>query len=79
MRERIRRLNEYLVGWLGYFAVADTPSTFAELDKMAGATTARLSLERKGKRGRNRAHAPQPWRPRTASPRGVFRIRVRGR
>jgi len=33
MSERIRRLNEYLVGWLGYVALAETPSVFEELDQ----------------------------------------------
>ncbi|TDA70605.1 MAG: group II intron reverse transcriptase/maturase, partial [Clostridia bacterium] len=32
MDERIRRLNEYLGGWVGYFALAETPSIFEELD-----------------------------------------------
>lgn len=32
MAERISRLNGYLVGWVAYFALAETPSTFAELD-----------------------------------------------
>jgi RNA-directed DNA polymerase len=30
---RIEKLNEYLVGWCGYFALADTPTPFKELDK----------------------------------------------
>lgn len=29
---RIQRLNQYLVGWCGYFALADTKTIFAELD-----------------------------------------------
>jgi len=32
MGARLRKLNEYLVGWIGYFALADTPSVFEELD-----------------------------------------------
>lgn len=30
--ERIGRLNTYLGGWMGYFALAETPSVFEELD-----------------------------------------------
>jgi group II intron reverse transcriptase/maturase len=29
---RIRRLNEYLKGWMGYFKLAETPSVFEKLD-----------------------------------------------
>ena len=32
MEERIRRLNTYLGGWMGYFALAETPSTFEEIE-----------------------------------------------
>lgn len=32
MNARIARLNGYLRGWLGYFALADTPSVFRDLD-----------------------------------------------
>jgi RNA-directed DNA polymerase len=32
MEERIKELNQYLVGWCGYFSLADTPSVFRELD-----------------------------------------------
>jgi group II intron reverse transcriptase/maturase len=33
MTERIRRLNTYLMGWMQYFALADTPSVFENLDQ----------------------------------------------
>jgi len=33
MSERLRRLNQYLGGWTGYFALAETPSVFGELDE----------------------------------------------
>jgi RNA-directed DNA polymerase len=33
MAKRIAQLNRYLSGWVSYFALADTPSTFEELDK----------------------------------------------
>ncbi|MFJ6267916.1 group II intron reverse transcriptase/maturase [Lysinibacillus xylanilyticus] len=32
MEYRIEKLNQYLVGWCGYFALADTPSIFNRLD-----------------------------------------------
>lgn len=33
MSERIRHLRQYLGGWMGYFALAQTPSIFSELDE----------------------------------------------
>jgi len=33
MTDRIEVLNQYLGGWLGYFALAETPSVFQELDE----------------------------------------------
>ena len=32
MKERIRVINGYVGGWMGYFALAETPSVLAELD-----------------------------------------------
>ena len=32
MDYRIAKLNQYLIGWCGYFALADTKSVFKELD-----------------------------------------------
>ena len=32
MEYRIQRLNQYLIGWCGYFALADTKSVFSKLD-----------------------------------------------
>jgi RNA-directed DNA polymerase len=32
MEERIKELNQYLIGWCGYFSLADTPSVFQDLD-----------------------------------------------
>ncbi|WP_245680603.1 group II intron maturase-specific domain-containing protein, partial [Bacillus marinisedimentorum] len=32
MTDRIKKLNEYLVGWLGYYQLAETPSIFKSLD-----------------------------------------------
>jgi len=33
MSERIRQLNQYLGGWMGYFALSEIPSLFSELDE----------------------------------------------
>lgn len=33
MEERIETINRYIVGWMGYFRLADTPKVFAELDR----------------------------------------------
>jgi RNA-directed DNA polymerase len=33
MEERIRELNQYLMGWCGYFSLADTPSVLRDMDK----------------------------------------------
>jgi RNA-directed DNA polymerase len=33
MERRIREINRFTVGWTAYFAVADTPSPFEQLDK----------------------------------------------
>jgi group II intron reverse transcriptase/maturase len=33
MADRIRRINAYMGGWLGYFALAETPSVFQSLDE----------------------------------------------
>ena len=32
MTDRIEKLNRYLVGWLGYYQLAETPSIFKDLD-----------------------------------------------
>jgi group II intron reverse transcriptase/maturase len=32
MKERIRAINAYVGGWMGYFALVETPSVLAELD-----------------------------------------------
>lgn len=33
MEQRIEKLNQYLIGWCGYYALADTPSKFKEFDE----------------------------------------------
>ncbi|MEX2053380.1 MAG: group II intron reverse transcriptase/maturase, partial [Candidatus Paceibacterota bacterium] len=32
MEERIEELNQYLIGWCGYYSLADTPTVFRDLD-----------------------------------------------
>ncbi|WP_276425106.1 group II intron maturase-specific domain-containing protein, partial [Halalkalibacterium halodurans] len=32
MSDRLRRLNRYLTGWLGYYQLVDTPSILAQID-----------------------------------------------
>jgi RNA-directed DNA polymerase len=32
MEERVKEINQYLIGWCGYFSLADTPSIFRDLD-----------------------------------------------
>lgn len=32
MERRLERLNQYLVGWLGYYQLAETPSVFKKMD-----------------------------------------------
>jgi RNA-directed DNA polymerase len=33
LQEIIRRVNEYTMGWMGYYRLADTSSAFVEIDK----------------------------------------------
>jgi RNA-directed DNA polymerase len=33
MDERIAAINRYVVGWMGYFRLADTPTVFSDLDE----------------------------------------------
>ncbi len=33
MEHRIQALNKYVTGWVGYYSLAETPSTFAKLDQ----------------------------------------------
>jgi RNA-directed DNA polymerase len=53
LEEIIRRVNEYLRGWMGYFRLADTPSVFARLDKWLRRRLRQL-LWKRWKRGRTR-------------------------
>ena len=54
MSERILKLNEYLGGWLGYFALAETPSFFRNLDGWIRRRL-RLCLWKQWKHGKTRA------------------------
>jgi len=45
MEERIRQINQYLRGWIGYFHVASAKKHCGELDQMATATTAHVPME----------------------------------
>ena len=33
MEERIKKLNQYMMGWIGYFALIETPSPLKRLEK----------------------------------------------
>lgn len=33
MKERLKKLNEYLIGWIGYFGIIETKSVLQELDE----------------------------------------------
>lgn len=52
----IQQVNEYLMGWIGYFRLADTPSVFAELDEWLRRRMRQLVWKR-WKRGKTRWHA----------------------
>ena len=56
MEERIRRLREYLQGWVGYFGLADTVSVFDKLDQWLRRRL-RMVYWRKWTRGRTRRRA----------------------
>ncbi len=53
MEERIRRLRTKLLGWVGYFALADTASVFGRLDEWLRRRL-RMVYWRQWKRGRTR-------------------------
>lgn len=53
MADRIRRINAYLGGWLGYFALAETPSVFQSLEEWLRRRL-RLCLWKQWKRVRTR-------------------------
>ncbi|WP_277997837.1 group II intron reverse transcriptase/maturase [Neomoorella glycerini] len=53
MAERIERLNAYLGGWIGYFALADTPSIFKNLESWTRRRL-RMCLWKQWKRVRTR-------------------------
>ena len=45
MERRIEEINRFTVGWTAYFALADTPTVFERLDRVAPPATAAGSLE----------------------------------
>lgn len=51
--ERIRQLNEYLGGWLGYFRLAETPSVFEAMDEWVRRRL-RMCLWKQWKRAKTR-------------------------
>ena len=55
MTRRIRAINEYVGGWVGYFALAETPSILVELDKWLRHRL-RACLWKQWKRVRTRYH-----------------------
>jgi group II intron reverse transcriptase/maturase len=52
----LQSVNEYLMGWIGYFQLADTPSVFAELDEWLRRRMRQLVWKR-WKRGKTRWRA----------------------
>lgn len=50
---RIQNLNQYLRGWMGYFKLAETPSTFKKLEGWIRRRL-RMCLLKQWKRGRTR-------------------------
>jgi group II intron reverse transcriptase/maturase len=55
MKERIRAINSYVGGWIGYFALAETPSVLARLDEWLRHRL-RACLWKQWKRVRTRYH-----------------------
>src|SRR5205807_3490831 len=53
LERRIQRLNEHLRGWIGYFALAETPSVVEELDEWLRRRL-RMCLWRQWRRSRTR-------------------------
>jgi group II intron reverse transcriptase/maturase len=53
LAQRIKSVNSFLQGWVGYFALADTPSIFRELDKWIRRRM-RMFLWKQWKRARTR-------------------------
>ena len=52
----LQQINEYRMGWIGYFRLADTPSVFAELDEWLRRRMRQLVWKR-WKRGKTRWRA----------------------
>jgi len=66
MKERMEKLNAYLLGWSGYFGVAETISVFQELDEWIRRRL-RMCLLKQWKRGKTKLHnlvalgLPKDW------------------
>jgi RNA-directed DNA polymerase len=80
LEEIIQRLNEYTMGWIGYFRLADTPSVFQELDEWLRRRLRQLVWKR-WKRPKTRWRnlvtlgvLPNTAREATGSPKGCWRI-----
>jgi len=80
MTVRIAALNRFIRGWVGYFALADTPSVFEELDEWLRRRLRQVRWKEWKKRtGRYRGLVAQgvaPWQARkwAGSGRGYWRI-----
>ena len=61
MEYRIAKLNQYLIGWCGYFALADTKSVFKELDGWIRRRL-RMFLWKNGKKTKNEDTQPHKMR-----------------
>jgi hypothetical protein len=55
LKDRLELLNRYLRGWIGYFALAETPSVFDRLDQWLRRRL-RMCLWKQWKTLKNRAH-----------------------
>ena len=79
MERRIDEINRFTVGWTAYYALADTPSAFEELDEWLAATTAGPLEGMEARRTRAaqpaRSGIPAATRPQWAySRKGYWRI-----
>ena len=79
MERRIRELNRFTVGWTTYFALADTPSAFEELDEWLRRRLTAGALEGVEAPPDTAAQPARARHPRASSPRmGRLRQRATG-
>jgi group II intron reverse transcriptase/maturase len=78
--EMIQQINQYTLGWIGYFRLADTPSTFQAIDEWLRRRLRQLVWKR-WKRPKTRQQnlvalgvAPSTAREATGSPKGTWRL-----